>query len=59
MVTAFLNALFTKHLLVQLLLNITMALVKILSKNVTINKNGLLEINLVKRILNWPSKYGD
>ena len=35
MVTVFLNALFSKHLLVQLLINITMVLVKILSKNVT------------------------
>ena len=36
MVTVFLNALFTKHLLVQLLINITMVIVKILSKNVAI-----------------------
>ena len=56
-VTVFLNALFTKHLLVQLLINITMALVKILSKNVTITINVLLEVNLVKRILNCPSMY--
>ena len=34
--TVLLNALFTKHLLVQLLINITMLLVKILSKSVTI-----------------------
>ena len=52
MVTVFLNALFTKHLLVQLLINITMVLVRILSKNVTITINVLLEINLVKRTLN-------
>ena len=57
-VTVFLNALFTKQLLVQLLINITMVLVKTLSKNVTIVIIVLLEINLVKRTLNCPSKYG-
>ena len=50
MTTVFLNALFTKHLLVQpLLINITMELVKILSKNVSITITVLLEINLVKK----------
>ena len=58
-VTVFLNALFTKHMLVQLLINITMVLVKTLSKNVTIIIIVLLEINLVKRTLNFPSKYGN
>ena len=43
-----LNALFTKNLLVQLLMIITMVLVKILSKNVTITIIVLLEINLVQ-----------
>ena len=57
--TVFLNALFTKHLLVQLLINITMELVKILSKNVTVTIIVLLEINLVKRTLNCPSTYGN
>ena len=55
MVTVFRNALFTKHLLVQLLINITMVLAKILSKNVTITIIVLLEINLVKRTLNCSS----
>ena len=41
--TVFLNALFTKHLLLQLLINITMVLKKILSKNVTITINVLLQ----------------
>ena len=59
MVTVFLNALFTKHLLLPLLVKITMVLVKILSKNVTITINVLLEINLVKRTLNCPSTYGN
>ena len=59
MVTLFLNALFTKHLLVQLLINITMVLVKILSNNVTITINVLLEIYLVRRTLNCPSMYGN
>ena len=53
------EALFTKHLLLQLLINITMVLVKILSKNVTITINLLLEMNLVKRKLNCPSTYGN
>ena len=53
-----LNALFKKHLLVQLLINITMVLVKIFSKNVTITRNIYLQINLVKRTLNCPSMYG-
>ena len=52
-ISVFLNALFTKHLL---LTNITMVLVKILSKNVTV---VLLEINLMKRTLNWPSTDGN
>ena len=39
MVTVVVNALFTKHLLLQLLVNIIMVLVKILSKNVTITIN--------------------
>ena len=59
MVTVLLNALFTKHLLVQLLINITMVIVKILSENVTITITVLLEINLVKRILNCSSTYGN
>ena len=59
MVNVFLSALFKKHLLVQLLINITMVLVKILSKNVTITITILLEINLVKRTLNCPSIYGN
>ena len=59
MVTVFLNDLFTKHLLVQLLINITMVFVKILSKNVTITINVLLEINLVKGTLNCLSTYGN
>ena len=48
-----------KHLLSQLLINITMVLVKILSKNVAITINVLSEINLVKRTLNCPSTYGN
>ena len=59
MVTVLLNALFIKHLLVQLLINITMVIVKILSENVTITITVLLEINLVKRILNCSSTYGN
>ena len=59
MVTVFLNALFTRHLLVQLLINVTMVLVKILSKNVTIIILVLLEINLVKRTLNCSITYGN
>ena len=60
MVTVFLNVndLFTKHLLVQLLINITIILVKILAKNVTIIIIVLFEINLVKKRLNCPSTYG-
>ena len=38
-----------------ILINITMGLVKILSKNVTITIYVLLEINLVKRAVNCPS----
>ena len=56
MVTAFLNTLLTKDLL-QLPMNITMVLVKILSQNITITMNVLLEINLVKSILSCPSIY--
>ena len=49
-ITVFLNALFTKHLLLQLLINIFMVLVKILSKNVTITTiNVLLEKNLFEK----------
>ena len=59
MATVFLNILFTKHLLVQLLINITMVVVKILSKDVTIIIVALLEINLIKRTLNYPSTYGN
>ena len=44
-VTVFLNALFTKHLLVQLLLYIAIVLVKILSKDFTKTINILLEKN--------------
>ena len=59
-ITVFLNALFTKHLLLQLLINIFMVLVKILSKNVTITTiNVLLEKNVLKRTLNYPSMYGN
>ena len=36
MVSVFLSALFTKHLLIQLIVNIAMLLVKILSRNVSI-----------------------
>ena len=56
-VTDFLTALFTKHLVVQLLINIAVVLVKILSKNVTTTINVLLEINLVESMLNCPSMY--
>ena len=59
MVTVFLSSLFTKHLLIQLLINITMVLVKILSKNVTITINVLLKVNLVKITLNCVSIYGN
>ena len=59
MVTLFQNGLFTKHLLVQLLINITMIFVKILSKDVTIIIIVLLEINLVKKTLNYHSTYGN
>ena len=60
MINVFLNALFTKHLLLQLLIIIFMVLVKILSKNVTITTiNVLLEKNLLKRTLNYPSMYGN
>ena len=57
MVTIFLNALLTKYLLIQLLINITLVLVKTLSKNVRISINPLLEINLVIKTLNCPSMY--
>ena len=53
------ECLILKYLLVQLLINITMVLVKILSKNVTTTIIVLLEINLVKRTLNCPSTYGN
>ena len=59
MTTVFVNDLFRKHLLVQLLVNITMELVKILSKNISITIIVILEINLVKRILNCSSTYGN
>ena len=58
MVTVFLDTLFTKYLFVQLLINIIMVLVKILSKNVTITINVLLEINLVKGIPNYTRMDG-
>ena len=57
MVTVFLNTLFTKHLLAQLLINIAMILMKILSKNITITINALSEVNFVERILNYSSIY--
>ena len=59
MVNVFLSALFTKHLLMQLLRNITMVLIKTLSKHVRITINVILEINLVKRTLNCLSMYGN
>ena len=59
MVTVSLNALFTKHLLVELPINITTVIVKILSKNVTITIIVILEINLMKRTLNCSSTYGN
>ena len=40
-------------------MNITMVVVKILSKDVTIITVVLLEINLIKRTLNYPSTYGN
>ena len=52
-----LSALFTKHLLIQLLIYITMVLAKTFSKNVTITINVLLEINLMRRSLNCLSMY--
>ena len=58
LVTVFLSALITKHLLIQLLIHITMVLVKILSKNDTITINVLLVTNLVKRTLICLSMYG-
>ena len=58
-ITVFQNALLRKCLLVQLLINITMALLKIFSKNVTETIHILLEINLVKRMLKGPSTYGN
>ena len=57
MVTVFLNTLFTKHLLAQLLIYIAMILMKILSKNITITINALSEVNFVERILNYSSIY--
>ena len=53
------DCLIQKHLLIQLLINITMVLLKILLKNLTITINFLLEINLVKRTLNCFSMYGN
>ena len=41
--------LFTKHLLIQLLIKITMVVVKVLSRNVKITVNISLETNLVKK----------
>ena len=40
-------------------MNITMVVVKILSKDVTIITVVHLEINLIKRTLNYPSTYGN
>ena len=40
-------------------MNITMVVVKILSKGVTIITVVHLEINLIKRTLNYPSTYGN
>ena len=37
--------------------SVTMVLVKIISKNVTISITVILEISLVKRILNCPNMY--
>lgn len=53
------SALFPKHLLTPLLKNITMVLLKTLSKNITIRKNVLLEIHLVKRTKDYLSMYGN
>ena len=59
MVTVFLNALFTKHLLIQLLINMIIVLLKILPKNATITINVLLEINLVTGTLKCPRVHGN
>ena len=49
----------TKHLLIQLLINITMILGKTVSKKVSITIHVLVEINLVKKTLNFLSMYGN
>ena len=58
MVTVFLSSSFTKHLVMQLLISITVVLIKTLSKKIAITRQVLLEINLVKRTLNCVSMYG-
>ena len=55
----FFGYLFTKHLLVQLLINVTIVLVKIFSNNVTITIIVFLEINLVEKTLDCPNMYGN
>ena len=59
MVTVTLSALFKKHLLVQLLRNVTMVLLKTISKKVTIIILDFLGINLVRRTLNCLIMYGN
>ena len=54
-VTIFLNALYTKHLLRCLLMNIVMVLAEALSKNVTITIIFLLEIYIMKRT--WKESF--
>ena len=52
METVSLSVLCTKDLLIQWLINITTVFVKALLKNVTLTMHVILEISLVKRILN-------
>ena len=53
------SALFPKHLLTPLLKKLTMVLVKTFSKNITVRKNVLLEINLMKQTKDYWSIYGN
>ena len=57
METVSLSVLFTKDLLIQWLINITTVIVKALLKNVRLTMQVILEISLVKRILNRLSMY--
>ena len=59
MATVFLSALFTKHLLLIELFNITMILERHFQRTLPITIDVLLEVNLVNRALYCLSMYGD